>query len=224
MIFDDDFLKLTGQMNVDSIEVNDDVSEEDLLELEAPEDTSNVKKWISGSDKKEEETLSLDSGISFDSNDNKYSSEYGNPDFDYVIESDLVTPSIKAKKSEAEKPLIICVDDDFGTLDLLGIYLKRDYEYEGFSGPREAIFFLNQKIPDLILLDCKIHTMKAKTFMEIIMANPSNKDVRFAYTGTEDELAEIDWNFVPDYVIGKVSRPIARGKLQEILDIIKKDK
>lgn len=160
------------------------------------------------------------SSSSFDA---RWASEYGNADSDYVIESNLVTPKIKAVKDETQKPLIVVVDDDFETLDLLKIFLQRDYRYEAFSGPREAIFFLNQNVPDLVFVDCKIHTMKAMTFIEIIKTGVG--EVPFVLTGTEEELAGFDIEALPEYVVDKVKRPISRGSLQEILDkYIKKDK
>lgn len=159
---------------------------------------------------------------SMSSLDSRWASDYGNSDSDYVIESKLITPKIKAVKDEESKPLVIVVDDDFETLDLLKIFLQRDYRYEGFSGPREAIFYLNQHVPDLVLVDCKIHTMKALTFIEIIRTGVGN--VPFVLTGTEEELATVDIDFLPEYVVDTIKRPISRGNLQEILDkYIKKD-
>ena len=139
-----------------------------------------------------------------------------NSDADYVIESDLVTPKIET--IENSKPLIVVVDDDFETLDLLEIYLRRDYEYVPFSGPREAIFYLNQRVPDLIIIDCKIHTMKATTFADIIRSGAGKSDVPFVFMGTEEELDSINSDQVPSYFVGCLKRPVARGDLQGIID------
>lgn len=221
MIFDDDFLQLTGQKDIDEIAVSEELSD-DILEDEAAKSETDKpeaeKKWISGP-----ENAGADISepvIPVKKRESVYSSEYGNSALDYVIESDLVTPDIHAVKDEDGKPLIVCVDDDFDTLDLLQIYLQRDYEYKAFSGPREAIFFLNQRVPTLVLVDCKIHTMRATTFMEIIRSGAGNENVKFVYTGTDEEFAEIDWDQVPGYVIGRIKRPVARGALQVVLDKI----
>lgn len=200
MIFDDNFMQLTGQ-KVDKKPTAEPEAEAQVSA--ALPDRTVVPDILDQPGNKPGE---------------KWSSELGNPDFDYVIESDLVTPTIKATKNENAKPLIVAVDDDFETLDLLKIYLSRHYEYEGFSGPREAIFFLNQRIPDLILLDCKIHTMKANTFAEIIRAGAGNENVPFVYTGNAEELAFLGLETLPEYVVGTLKRPIARGELQTMLD------
>lgn len=149
-----------------------------------------------------------------------WSSEIGNPDSDYVIESDLLAPKIKAVRADDEKPLIVVVDDDFETLDLLKIYLQRDFRYKAFSGPREAIFFLNQNTPDLVIVDCRIHTMKALTFADIIRTGEGNEEVKFALSGTQEELESIDKAALPGYIVGLIKRPVARGDLQNVLDMV----
>lgn len=196
MGFNDDILKLTGGKGFKGID--------------AKGDKVDVEKTatLGETGKKSPDTSSSD----------KWSSELGNPDYDYVIESDLVTPVLKAVKDENAKPLIVVVDDDFETLDLIEIYLKRDYTYEGFSGPREAVFYLNQHHPEIVFIDCKIHTMKAMTFVEIIRKIAGNEDVQFVLIGTEEELELFDLDYLPNYVIGTISKPIARGKLQYFID------
>lgn len=145
-------------------------------------------------------------------------------DLDYVIQSDLVTPVVGAVKDETAKPLIVVVDDDFETLDLLDIYLKRDYTYESFSGPREAVFFLNQHTPEIVFIDCKIHTMKALTFIDIIRTGAGNENVPFVLVGNDEELKDFDLELLPDYIIGKLRRPVARKDLISFIDkVLKKE-
>ncbi|MDO4189302.1 MAG: response regulator [Lachnospiraceae bacterium] len=202
MALNRDIFQLTGGKGFGNVTSN--VTDEELTKSKA-------------SAKTEEQLVTSEKPLS-----KKTSTGFDFSDQDYVIESDLVTPVVKAKKSE--KPLIVVVDDDFETLDLLEIYLKRNYQYEGFSGPREAIFFLNHNIPDLVFIDCKIHTMKALTFAEIIRTGSGRENVPFVFLGTEEELASINKDLVPEYFIGQVKRPVARGSLQEMIDkVIKKE-
>lgn len=154
----------------------------------------------------------------------KWSSEYGNPDQDYVIESDLVVPTIKPIKKEESKPCILVIDDDFDTLDLLKIYFARGYEYVSFSGPREAIFYLNEHIPDLILLDCYIHTIKAARVVDIIHSYKEIQEVPIYYLCEEYERGAIETK-LPDGVAGIIERPVSRKSIQEMLDtVFPKDK
>jgi len=204
MLFDDDFFQLTGISSGETKTKSNNGDEK--------------KESASKSDATADKSADLVSTQKTTSLGVPINNEFSNADGDYVIESDLVTPTIKAVKDETQKPLIVACDDDFDTLDLLTIYLSRNYRYEAFSGPKEAIFFLNQNIPELILLDCRIHTMKATTFMEIVRAGIG--DVNFAYLGTEEELAAIDKSILPEYVIGFLKKPVPRGELQDIIDLV----
>lgn len=219
MIFDEDFKQLTGGLGLGGArnEASEDVAEE----------TEEVKSYFvpdaSSADSTDETATNKKAPAKrrvYDkSSGDRWSSEYGNPGSDYVIESDLVIPKIEICKDE-ERPIIVLVDDDFDTLDLMKVYLQRDYEYQGFSGPREAIFYLNSHVPALVLIDSKIHTMKASTFMEIVRMGEANKDAKFVYTGTKEELDQIDWMMTPEYVIDSLQIPVSRKELQRILDLI----
>lgn len=218
MIFDEDFKQLTGGLGLGGArEASDDVPEDETGEVKSyfVADTSNDSSVGTATDKK----APAKKRVYDKSSGDRWSSEYGNPGSDYVIESDLVTPKIEISKAE-ERPIIVLVDDDFDTLDLMKVYLQRDYEYKGFSGPREAIFYLNSHVPALVLIDSKIHTMKASTFMEIVRMGEANKNTKFVYTGTKEELSQIDWMMTPEYVIDSLQIPVSRKELQRILDLI----
>lgn len=219
MAFNDDIFNFTGGLGFTSFSTGGDIEkEEEKNDIVAKsENTEKTEQNDKASDKAD--SLDILSGITSE----RWSSSLGNDEHDYVIESDLIMPKIKAVKSETEKPLIVVVDDDFETLDLLEIYLKRNYTYESFSGPREAVFFLNQHTPELILIDCKIHTMKALTFIDIIRTGAGNENVPFVLVGTEEELKSFDSELLPKCVIGTMKKPIARGQLQEYIDkVVKK--
>jgi len=198
MIFDDNFFRLTKS---DNLQFERQGTPQALDEFDDSKSINTAENTNTGSRNKD-----------------KWSSEHGNPDFDYVIESDLVSPKVETFVNE--RPLIVVVDDDFETLDLLEIYLKRNYDYASFSGPREAIFYLNQRIPSLILLDCRIHTMKATTFADIVRSGAGKQNIPFVYLGSEEELSALDPDSIPEYVVGCIKRPVARGDLQAIVDKI----
>jgi len=152
-----------------------------------------------------------------DGNQDKWSSELGNPEQDYVIESDLKVPEIHPTKNEDQNPCIVVIDDDFDTLDLLKIYLSRGFEYVSFSGPREAIFYFNGHLPDLIILDSGIHTIKAPKVIDIIRSYKYLENVPIIYTCDESEKAFVMQD-LPEQVSGVITRPVSRANLQYILD------
>ena len=226
MIFDESFFQLTGgKLNYDE----DDLSSENLDDLISIAE-QNAKKPEEDV-KNESDEVDFDS-LSFDSSDvsdvfNNDESPVENDSFsrDYVIESDLVVPKIKRQKVEREKPVVLVIDDDFDMLDLLKIYLMRDYEYKAFSGPKEAIFYMNENVPDLVFIDCYIHSIKAARVVDIIHSYKELADVPIYYICEEYERGALERR-LPEGVKGLIERPIARGKLQDILDVVfpKKDK
>mgnify|MGYP002853499552 CR=1 FL=1 len=132
-------------------------------------------------------------------------------------EDGIVVPDIKPRRSEGSKPVILMIDDDYSTLDLVKIYLQRNYDFVCYSGPKEAIFYLNNNIPDMILLDCYIHSIKARRVVEIIRSYSELKDVPIIYVAEKDEIGAV-MSKLPETVTDVLSRPIARGELQVILD------
>lgn len=226
MIFDESFFQLTGgKLNHEDEE---EISLDDLDELlvTAEENAKHKSDESEGQseDQTEDPFVDLDgfpAGLDFGGSrtDSVDEDPFNTSSRDYVIESDLVVPTIKRVKVEREKPVVLVIDDDFDMLDLLKIYLMRDYEYKPFSGPKEAIFYLNENVPDLIFIDCYIHSIKAARVVDIIHSYKEIAEVPIYYICEEYERGAIERK-LPEGVNGIIERPIARGKLQEILDVV----
>lgn len=218
MIFDDSFFQLTGGKGPDSGKTAQWTSidkNKDKEDSNAESTNATVSKDEPA--KQEEPIPPGPADLTNVVPGEKWSSEYGNPDFDYVIESDLVIPSVKPKKNEASKPIILAIDDDFASLDLMKIYFARGYEYVPFSGPREAIFYLNENLPDVIFLDCFIHTIKAARVVDIIHSYSELKNVPIYYLCDDYEKSAME-NKLPEGVLGIIERPVSRKAIQEVLD------
>lgn len=142
-----------------------------------------------------------------------------NENFDSVVE--MIVPPTKPKKNESEKPMVVVIDDDFPTIDLMKIYLQREYDYKPFDNPREAIFFLNKCVPDLIFLDCYISIIKSKKVVEIIKSYPEFESVPLYLIAEPDEIGAMQARIENEGITGVegiITRPVARGELQEVLD------
>lgn len=179
-----------------------------------------------------ESATSYSFGSAFKNNTANVSGEYhGNDDFDHMYnlsstdfdpDDGMIVPDIKPKKKPNEKPCIVVIDDDFSTLDLMKIYLQRDYIIKDFSNPKDAIFYMNTHLPDLIFLDCFMTTIPTKQILSIIRSYAELKEVPIYYTADESEESAVR-NKLTEDISGIITRPIARGKLQEILDTVFKD-
>lgn len=137
------------------------------------------------------------------------------------VMDDMIMPSTKPRRVESERPLIVLIDDDFSTIDLMKIYLQRDYDYKAFDNPKEAIFYLNKCVPDLIFLDCYISIIKSKKVLEIIKSYPEYENVPVFFLVEPDELGAINAKIVNEGINGiegVLTRPVRRGDLQAVLD------
>ncbi len=147
-----------------------------------------------------------------------YSKEYGGaPDSSMFVTDMMLKPDIKPKRGETGRKNVVVIDDDFSTLDLMKIYLQRDYDVQVFDNPKSAIFYLNGVVPDLIFLDCYLYAMPPKKVLEIIRAYKELADVPIVYLAEPSEQAAIE-NKLPEAVVDIISRPVSRADLQRMLD------
>lgn len=130
---------------------------------------------------------------------------------------EVIVPNIRPKKTKRAKKLIVIIDDDFSTLDLMKIYLQRDYECMPFDNPKNAIFYLNSNVPDLIFIDCYLDVMSTKKVVDIIRTYKELLNVPIIYLAEPSEESAIS-SKLPDGVLDIISRPVKRADLQRILD------
>ena len=147
-----------------------------------------------------------------------YSAEYGGaPDSTMFTSDNMVYPDIKPKKGVNGRHTVVVIDDDFSTLDLMKIYLQRDYDVETFDNPKNAIFYLNGTVPDLIFIDCYLNVMATKKVLSIIRTYKELADIPIIYLAEPSEQAAIE-NKLPESVVDIISRPVSRADLQRMLD------
>lgn len=140
-----------------------------------------------------------------------------NPNEDFVPDDGLETPDIKPVRSQDGRNTIVVIDDDYQTLDIMKIYLSRDYECATFSDPKEAIFYMNTHLPDIIFIDSYMTVMSAKKLISIIRLYKEMEKVPIYFMVYEEERGVFEHRKDLD-VEGIITRPIARGDLQKILD------
>ena len=164
------------------------------------------------------------SSPNFSSGSNHYSAEYGGaPDSTMFAEDSMLSPNIKPMRSSGERRIIVVIDDDFSTLDLMKIYLQRDYDVQVFDNPKNAIFYLNGTIPDLIFIDCYLNVMTTRKVLDILKAYRELAGIPIIYLAEPSEQSAIE-SKLPEGVLDIISRPVSRGDLQRVLDTyIKED-
>jgi len=147
------------------------------------------------------------------------SDSFSSAEEELFVNDYLVSPDIKPRKVTAEKPVVLVVDDDFATLDLMKIYLQREYEYISFDNPKDAIFWLNTHVPDLIFIDCYLTMIPSKRVIEIVRSYKESANVPMFYLSEQVELGAVSGK-LPEGVLGCISRPVSRGDLQGVLNYV----
>ena len=109
-------------------------------------------------------------------------SPYGAADSTMFTSDNMVYPDVKPKKGTDGRRSIVVIDDDFSTLDLMKIYLQRDYNVETFDNPKNAIFFLNGTIPDMIFIDCYLNVMSTKKVLDIVKTFEKVNGIKIPYS------------------------------------------
>ena len=150
----------------------------------------------------------------FDDSDSR---DYTSGEGSMFESDDIIVPDIKPLKEERVKKLIVIIDDDFSTLDLMKIYLQRDYEVASFDNPKNAIFYLNGTVPDLIFIDCYLNVLTTKRVLDIIFTYKELENVPIVYLAEPSESSAIAGK-LPKGVVDMIDRPVKRADLQRILD------
>lgn len=147
---------------------------------------------------------------------------YGAPDSTMFTTDNMVVPDVKPKRSTSGRRNVVIIDDDFSTLDLMKIYLQRDFDVEVFDNPKNAIFYLNGTVPDLIFIDCYLDVMSTRKILEIIRTYKELAGIPIVYLAEPSEQAAIE-NKLPEGVVDIISRPVKRADLQRMLETYIKD-
>lgn len=127
------------------------------------------------------------------------------------------------KKVEAKKPkkLVVAVDDSGIILKMIGKVLGERYEYHAFSNGRRALSFLQDRTPDVIILDIDMPEMDGYEMLErirkkeylgyipviFLTSNADKKHVVKAIEGGAD-----------DYVIKPIDEDVLLDKVRTLIN------
>ncbi|MBO4903454.1 MAG: response regulator [Lachnospiraceae bacterium] len=186
-------------------------------------DLSGLNFW------NDDDTTTANTSITYDGDVTGFSSDVGR--FGKYAQAEqapqktdeMIFPKAKPVKPESGRPLIVVIDDDFSTLDLMKIYVQREYDYKAFDNAREAIFYLNKTVPDLIFMDCYMSIVRPKKMVEIIRSYAEFKNVPIYFLAEPDEKGPMEIKIEKEGyegVSGILTRPVARGELQTVLDTV----
>jgi len=112
--------------------------------------------------------------------------EYARPiDMDAFVDDMLSFSDMQYESSRTKT--IFLIDDDLDFLTVTERWLREKYQVKSFRSGREALFYLNSTVPDLILLDYIMPGMDGFETMQEIRQIPCSHDVPIVFlTGQSD--------------------------------------
>ena len=91
-----------------------------------------------------------------------------------------------------ELPLILAVDDNANNIQFLGnLLMKQDYEIGIAMNGSEALIFVEQRLPDLILLDIMMPNMSGYEVCRHLKKSPLTKDIPVIFISAKVESEDI---------------------------------
>lgn len=142
--------------------------------------------------------------------------------YERPLDTDLLLLDLNIKSfqeiEEADKKVILSVDDDPGYSHYLRYVLKQHFHVAMAYSGAQAIAWLATNHCDLILLDYGMPIANGKTIFEMLKSEENTKDIPIIFlTGNDDKESVIDIiNLKPDdYLLKKISREELIEKLQD---------
>ncbi|TWI66165.1 putative two-component system response regulator [Pseudoduganella lurida] len=125
---------------------------------------------------------------------------------------------------QAQKPLILAVDDEASNLQLLRQILQDHYRLLFAKDAARALELARQERPNLVLMDVMMPGMTGHEACAILKSDPRTASIPVifvtALTDTDDELRGFDAGGV-DYITKPVSPPIVRARVRTHLSLVR---
>ncbi|MCF6168936.1 response regulator, partial [Lutibacter sp.] len=124
-------------------------------------------------------------------------------------------------KEEQDKGLILIVDDDDDFRDLLAQFLKNQgYRVGEAEDGRQALQFISQKSPDLILMDGEMPGMDGFTACAEIKSRPEGKELPIIVVTVYQDETSVDRAFdagAVDYVTKPIHWAVLRRRIRNFI-------
>jgi CheY-like chemotaxis protein len=115
------------------------------------------------------------------------------------------------------KKVVMIVDDEEHIVNLIKLSLGDDYEFmEAYNG-KEALSKIEQKKPDLVLLDIMMPGMDGYEVARRLKADPKTKDIIIAMVSAKKEEHDI-LEGIDVGAISFITKPFKPYELQEKVD------
>jgi len=120
---------------------------------------------------------------------------------------------------------ILIVDDDKNMLKLLKMFLEEDYQVTIVESGKQALDYIINHTPDLILLDYMMPLFDGPHVMEIIRKRDASRHIPVLFltsVADKDKIIQCLAQGPQGYLIKPISRDELLQRVGEVLDNVKK--
>ena len=129
---------------------------------------------------------------------------------------ECIESHLDPKQREANRPIILAVDDNPSILQTLNHLLGEDYKVYTLPHPQAINEVLSKVIPDLFLLDCHMPVMHGFELVPLIRGIPEHEDTPIVFLtseGTMDNVSVATTMGASGFIVKPIDEKILREKV-----------
>jgi len=137
---------------------------------------------------------------------------------DKLIE--CIESHLDPRQREANKPIILAVDDNPSILQTLNHLLGEDYKVYTLPHPQAINDVLTKVVPDMFLLDCHMPILHGFELVPMIRAIPDHEDTPIVFLtseGTIDNVSVATTIGASGFIVKPIDEKILREKVASVL-------
>jgi len=133
---------------------------------------------------------------------------------------ECIESHLDPNKREANKPIILAVDDNPSILQTLNHLLGTDYKVYTLPHPQAINEVLSKVVPDLFLLDCHMPVVHGFELVPIIRSLAEHEDTPIVFLtseGTVDNVSVATTMGASGFIVKPINEKILREKVASVL-------
>jgi len=135
-----------------------------------------------------------------------------------LIES--IESHLDPQKRDANKPVILAVDDNPSILQTLNHLLGEDYSVYTLPHPQAIKDVLSKVVPDLFILDCHMPILHGFELVPLIRSEPMHEDTPIIFLtseGTIDNVSVATTIGASGFIVKPINEKVLREKVASVL-------
>jgi len=133
---------------------------------------------------------------------------------------ECIESHLDPKKRDANKPIILAVDDNPSILQTVNHLLCDDYKVYTLPHPQAINEVLSKVVPDMFLLDCHMPVLHGFELVPMIRALPEHEDTPIVFLtseGTIDNVSVATTIGASGFIVKPINDKILREKVASVL-------